>query len=112
MRVGYSSQLLVITTSGIHVAIQGAPAPRRNPLRKPLGSLKAIAFVAYPVKRPSGKMPLLISLHGGGGKAKSVTEQLTRSAQLKGLRLAELAGKELILLEPNSSASWNTPSYH
>jgi predicted peptidase len=79
-------------------------------LQKELGKLKPIAFLAYPVKRPAGKLPLLISLHGGGGKEMSVPDQLARSADLKGLRLAELADKELILLEPNSSDSWEPDS--
>ncbi|MHC4354196.1 MAG: carboxylesterase family protein [Planctomycetota bacterium] len=40
----------------------------------------------------------------------SVEEQLTRSAEVKGLRLAELAGKDLILLEPNSAGMWDVGS--
>ncbi len=79
-------------------------------LQSQLGVMKKIAFVAYPAKRPEGKMPLLISLHGGGGKKMTLPDQLTRSAEVKGLRLAELAGKELILLEPNSSDSWELAS--
>ena len=79
-------------------------------LQRKLGVLKQIAFVAYPVKRPEGKLPLLISLHGAGGKKMSLPDQLTRSAEVKGLRLAELAGKELILLEPNASDSWEPAS--
>ena len=37
----------------------------------------------------------------------SLQEQLVRSTEVKGLGLAELAGKDLILLEPNSAGIWN-----
>lgn len=79
-------------------------------LQKQLGALKRIAFMSYPRNRPSGKLPLLITLHGAGGKAMSLTKQLIRSSQVKGLSLAELAGKDLILLEPNSADSWDPNS--
>lgn len=72
-----------------------------------LGKLKKTAFIAFPKKKTEGKLPLLITLHGGGGKAWSIEEQLKRSAKVKGLSLAELAGKDLILLEPNSFEKWN-----
>ena len=79
-------------------------------LQQRLGKLKNIAFVAKPTKMPAGRIPLLISLHGGGGKEMSIADQLERSARVKGLRLAELAGKNLILLEPNSADSWDANS--
>ena len=79
-------------------------------LQKQLGDLKRIAFMAYPENKPSGKLPLLITLHGAGGKRMSLTTQLVRSAQVKGLALAELAGKDLILLDPNSADSWDPKS--
>jgi predicted peptidase len=79
-------------------------------LHRKLGRLKKTAFMASPVKKPAGKLPLLISLHGAGGRKMSVEEQLTRSAEVKGLRLAELAGKDLILLEPNSAGMWDVGS--
>lgn len=79
-------------------------------LMKDLGKFKPIAFVARPVSKPEGKLPLLISLHGGGGKEMSIEQQLARSAKLKGLRLAELAGKDFILIEPNSADSWDADS--
>ena len=72
-------------------------------LQKKLGNLKRFAFIASPVKKSEGKLPLLISLHGGGGRNMSVQKQLARSAEVKGLGLAELAGKDLIVLEPNSA---------
>jgi len=75
-------------------------------LQQRMGKLKRIAFVATPVKTPAGKLPLLISLHGGGGRTMSLQRQLARSAEVKGLRLAELTGKELILLEPNTAGIW------
>lgn len=76
-------------------------------LHKKLGKLKKTAFMAVPMKKSAGKMPLLIALHGGGGKTQSVEKQLARSAVVKGLALAELAGENMILLEPNSSDSWD-----
>lgn len=79
-------------------------------LHKKLGKLKKIAFMAYPVNRPAGKLPLLITLHGGGGRNMSLQKQLERSADVKGLALAELAGRDLILLEPNSADTWEADS--
>lgn len=75
-------------------------------LQEKLGEMKRIAFMATPVEKPEGKLPLLVSLHGGGGKTMSLQKQLERSASVKGLGLAELAGKDLILLEPNSKGDW------
>ena len=40
----------------------------------------------------------------------SLEQQLVRSAEVKGLRLAELAGKDLILLEPNTAGFWDVSS--
>jgi predicted peptidase len=76
-------------------------------LQKNLGSLKTSAFVALPRTKTADKIPLLITLHGGGGKAWTLEEQLSRSAVVKGLSLVELAGKELMLVEPNSFESWD-----
>lgn len=63
--------------------------------------------MAVPRKESTAKLPLLIALHGAGGKTWSLEEQLERSAIVKGLSLVALAGKELILIEPNSSDDWN-----
>lgn len=76
-------------------------------LHKNLGNLKKLAFMAIPENKPSGKLPLVIALHGGGGKAMDLATQLSRSSKVKGLALAELAGKDLILLDPNSSDNWD-----
>ena len=76
-------------------------------LQKKLGKLKSSAFVALPRKKSSKKIPLLITLHGGGGKKWSIEQQLSRSAVVKGLSLVEKAGKELMLVEPNSFESWD-----
>ena len=94
------------------VAIRFKNSQHRWPdeLHQKLGKFKKIAFIAYPSKRPAGKLPLLISLHGGGGKKMSVQQQLARSAEVKGLALAELAAKDLILLEPNTSDDWDADS--
>ena len=72
-----------------------------------LGELKKIAFMAYPEKKTEGKLPLLIALHGAGGKKISVQRQLQRSSEVKGLALAETTAKELILLEPNSAGDFD-----
>jgi predicted peptidase len=76
-------------------------------LQKKLGKLKSSAFVAVPRKKSTKKIPLLITLHGGGGKKWSLEQQLSRSAKVKGLLLIEKAGKELMLVEPNSFESWD-----
>ena len=93
-------------------------------LQQRLGKLKQIAFLATPVKTPAGKLPLLISLHGGGQRwwDLSLQEQLAISApggpfekkrgfkKLRGYDLAELAGKGMILLEPNTAGLWDADS--
>lgn len=79
-------------------------------LRKKMGKLKKIAFMAVPINKPAEKLPLLISLHGGGGKEMPLEQQLARSAKVKGLGLAELAKKNLMLLEPNTAEDWNVTS--
>lgn len=90
-------------------------------LQQRLGKIKQIAFLATPVKTPAGKLPLLISLHGGGQRwwNMSLQEQLAISApggkieklrgfkKLRGYDLAELAGKGMILLEPNTAGLWD-----
>ena len=83
-----------------------------------LGKLKKHAYMAYPKVKPAGKLPLLIALHGAGGKARDLETYLRRAAGLKnengkyedgikGLGLAELSKQNIVLLEPSSSASWN-----
>lgn len=72
-----------------------------------LGNIKRLAFLAQPENQPVGKLPLVISLHGAGGKEMSLRDQLVRSSKVKGLALAELAGKDMILIEPNSYDSWD-----
>jgi predicted peptidase len=93
-------------------------------LQQRLGKIKQIAFLATPVKTPAGKLPLLISLHGGGQRwwNMSLQEQLAISApggkieklrgfkKLRGFDLAELAGKGMILLEPNTAGLWDADS--
>ena len=88
-----------------NVAVRAIEWPEAT--RTAFGSLKRVAFVASPVEQPSGKLPLLIALHGAGGKNMSLRDQLIRSARTKGLALAEKAGMDFILLEPNSSDSWD-----
>jgi len=90
-------------------------------LHEKLGKMKKVAFVARPVEKIAGKLPLLISLHGGGQRwwDLSLQEQLAISApggpfekkrgfkKLRGYDLAELAGKGMILLEPNTAGLWD-----
>jgi hypothetical protein len=93
-------------------------------LHQKLGKMKKVAFVARPVEKIAGKLPLLISLHGGGQRwwDLSLQEQLAISApggpfekkrgfkKLRGYDLAELAGKGMILLEPNTAGLWDADS--
>jgi len=39
-------------------------------LQNNLGKLKEYAYMGFPKNKPSGKLPLLVALHGAGGKAK------------------------------------------
>jgi predicted peptidase len=91
-----------------HVYVELVEWPDK--LSREMGKLKKIAFMASPVKKPTGNLPLLISLHGAGGRKMSLERQLARSAEVKGLGLAELAGKDLILLEPNTADFWDVSS--
>lgn len=72
-----------------------------------LGEIKKVAFVAKHRNTRANKLPLLISLHGGGGKNWTLAEQLERSANVKGLALVEKANRDLMLFAPNSSDSWD-----
>ncbi|MBA7521199.1 hypothetical protein ES705_13302 [subsurface metagenome] len=90
-------------------------------LHEKLGKMLKVAFVARPVEKIAGKLPLIISLHGGGQRwwDLSLQEQLAISApggkfeklrgfkKLRGYDLAELAGKGMILLEPNTAGPWD-----
>jgi len=76
-----------------------------------LGAMHKFAYLTRPVESTSEKLPLIIALHGGGPKwwEKSLEERLEVSAEIdkkQGYDLAELAGKELIMLEPNTTADW------
>jgi len=84
-------------------------------LHEKLGKMKKVAFVARPVERIAGKLPLIISLHGGAQRwwNKSLQEQIAISAEVgkpRGYDLAELAGKGMILLEPNTAGLWDADS--
>ncbi len=72
-----------------------------------LGNIKPSAFVAVHKNSKGGKRPLIVSLHGGGGKKSSIVDQLIRSARVKGLALAEKSNQDFIMFEPNSSDSWD-----
>ena len=81
-------------------------------LHKKLGKMTKLALVTRPVEKVEGKLPLLINLHGGGPRwfNNSFQQQLEIAAQVgmkRGFDLAELAGKGLIVLDPNSAERWN-----
>lgn len=76
-----------------------------------LGAMSEFAYLTRPVETTSQKLPLIIALHGGGRTwwEKSLEERLEISAEIdkkQGFDLAELAGKELLMLEPNTTAEW------
>jgi hypothetical protein len=84
-----------------------------NELHKKLGKMRQLALVTRPVEKIEGKLPLLINLHGGGPRwlNNSFQQQLVIAAQMgmkRGFDLAELAGKGLIVLDPNTAERWNT----
>ena len=84
-------------------------------LHKKLGKMTKLALVARPVKKTEGKLPLLINLHGGGPRwfNLSLQQQLGIGAQMgmkRGFDMAELAGKELVALDPNTAERWSVDS--
>jgi predicted peptidase len=84
-------------------------------LHKKLGKMTKLALVTRPVEKVDGKLPLLINLHGGGPRWFNLgfQQQLELAAQIemkRGFDLAELAGKKLVVLDPNSSERWSPDS--
>lgn len=84
-------------------------------LHKQLGKMTKLALVTRPVKKVEGKLPLLINLHGGGPRwfNNNFQQQLVIAQEIgmkRGFDLAELAGKELIVLDPNTAERWNPHS--
>ncbi len=84
-------------------------------LHEKLGKMTKLALVTRPVEKVEGKLPLLINLHGGGQRwwNNSLQQQLAISAEMgmkRGYDLAELAGKELMVLDPNTAERWNADS--
>jgi len=84
-------------------------------LHKKLGKMTKLALVTRPVEKIDGKLPLLINLHGGGQRwwNNSFQQQLELAAQIelkRGFDLAELAGKQLVVLDPNTAERWNADS--
>ena len=84
-------------------------------LHEKLGKMTKLALVTRPVEKIEGKLPLLINLHGGGQRwwNNSFQQQLVIAAQIgmkRGFDLAELAGKQLIVLDPNTAERWNADS--
>jgi len=84
-------------------------------LHEKLGKMTKLALVTRPVEKIEGKLPLLINLHGGGQRwwDKNLQEQLAIAAEMgmkRGYDLAELAGKGLIALDPNTAERWNADS--
>lgn len=77
-----------------------------------LGKMTKLALMTRPVEKSDGKLPLLINLHGGGPRwfNNSFQQQLVIATELgmkRGFDLAELAGKELIVLDPNTAERWD-----
>jgi len=77
-----------------------------------LGKMTKHALVTRPVEKVEGKLPLLINLHGGGPRwfNMSFQQQLVVAQQVgmkRGFDLAELAGKGLIVLDPNTTERWD-----
>ena len=84
-------------------------------LHQKLGKMTKLVVVTRPVETTEGKLPLLINLHGGGQRwwNNTLQQQLEIAAQLgmkRGYDLAELAGKNLIALDPNTAERWNADS--
>ena len=82
-----------------------------NALHEKLGKMTKLALVTRPVEKTEGKLPLLINLHGGGQRwwDMSFQEQFEVAARLgmkRGFDMAELAGKKLISLDPNTGERW------
>ena len=76
-----------------------------------LGKMTKLALVTRPVEKIEGKLPLLINLHGGGQRwwNNGFQQQLAIAAQMgmkRGFDFAELAGKGLIVLDPNTAERW------
>ncbi len=84
-------------------------------LHKKLGKMTQLALLTRPVGKMEGKLPLLINLHGGGQRwwNNSFQQQLVIAYEMgmkRGFDLAELAGKELMVLDPNTAARWEPDS--
>ena len=84
-------------------------------LHAKLGKMTKVAFVTRPVEKIEGKLPLLINLHGGGQRwfDMNLQEQLEIAAQLgmkRGYDMAELSGKGLMALDPNTAERWQADS--
>ena len=80
-------------------------------LHEKLGKMTKLALMTRPVEKIEGKLPLLINLHGGGQRwwNNSFQQQLAIAAEMgmkRGFDLAELAGKGLITLDPNTAERW------
>ena len=84
-------------------------------LHKNLGKMTKHALMTRPVEKVEGKLPFLINLHGGGPRwfNMSFQQQLVIAQQVgmkRGFDLAELAGKRLIVLDPNTMERWDADS--
>ena len=84
-------------------------------LHEKLGKMTKLALITRPVEKIEGKLPLLINLHGGGQRwfNNSFQQQLAIAAEMgmkRGFDLAELAGKGLVALDPNTAERWDADS--
>ena len=91
-------------------------------LQEELGGMTELALVTRPVEKKKNttktggkRLPLLINLHGGGKRwwDQSLPERLATAAEngmKRGYDLAELSGKEMVVLDPQTAERWNADS--
>lgn len=84
-------------------------------LHERLGKMTKLALLTRPAQETEEKLPLLINLHGGGARwwNQSFQQQLAVAKEVgmkRGFDLAELSGKKLMVLDPNTSERWNPDS--
>ncbi|NQZ78323.1 MAG: alpha/beta hydrolase fold domain-containing protein, partial [Ekhidna sp.] len=76
-------------------------------LHNQLGQIDKFAFVTRPIQS-SGKLPLIISLHGGGVSFQNLSLETQLGMDVpRGWNLAELADKEVMFLDPSIHEGWN-----
>ncbi|WNC72790.1 Calx-beta domain-containing protein [Thalassotalea psychrophila] len=75
-------------------------------LHNQLGKIDKFAFVTRP-RQSSGKLPLIISLHGGGESFQNLNLETQLGMDVpRGWNLAELVDKEVMFLDPSIHEGW------